>query len=213
MKLIGSQRSPYVRKALVVAAETGLLGGIDLELHSVHLAAHSPDVMAFNPLGKIPTLVLDDGRSLFDSLVVCSFFARETGREDLWPSDGAQQLKVMQRHALANGLIDISILRLVEAAKPAERQWPDVIAASDTKIGSVLDFAERDCAALTAEGCTIGTLSLAVALNYLDFRFSFLDWRKRRPGLALWHAAFAARPSVRDNAFEDAAPGLAGKVR
>jgi len=213
MKLIGSQRSPYVRKALVVAAETGLLGSIDLELHSVHLAAHSPNVMAFNPLGKIPTLVLDDGRSLFDSLVVCSFLARRAGRDDLWPTDGEQQLKVMQRHALANGLIDISILRLVEAAKPTERQWPDVIASSDIKIGSVLDFAERGCTALQAEGCTIGTLSLAVALNYLDFRFSFLEWRRQRPALAGWHAAFVAMPALRDNPFEDAAPGLAGKVR
>lgn len=213
MILLGSQRSPYVRKALVVAAEAGLLSSMKLELHSVHLAAPSRDVIAFNPLGKIPTLVLNDGRALFDSLVVCSFLAREAHRDDLWPVDAERQLQVMQRHALANGLIDVSILRLVEAAKPAERQWADVITSSDIKIGAALDFAERDRPALEAEGCSIGTLSLAVALNYLDFRFSFLDWRRQRPALAGWHAAFAARPALRDNPFADTDPGLAGKVR
>jgi glutathione S-transferase len=213
MKLLGSHRSPYVRKVLVVATETGLRDGLELELHSVHLAAHVPEVMAFNPLNKIPTLVLDDGQVLFDSLVICDFLAGKAGRDDLLPTDRQRRLPVLQRHALASGLIDVSIMRLVEAAKPAERQWPEVIEACDIKIGAVLDFLERDRAFLQAEGCTVGTLSLAVALNYLDFRFAFLGWRSDRPALAEWHGAFVTRSALRDNPFEDTSPALAGMVR
>jgi glutathione S-transferase len=213
MKLLGSHRSPYVRKALVVASETGLRDLIELELHSVHLAAHVPEVMAVNPLNKIPTLVLDDGSILYDSLVICDFLAWTAGREDLLPSDRAARFPVLKRHALANGLIDLAIMRLVEGAKPSERQWPEVVVACDVKMAAVLDCLERESVALGREGCTLGTLTTAVALNYLDFRFSFLDWRRLRPKLAAWHRDFVARPSLAENSFRDEAPALAGKIR
>jgi glutathione S-transferase len=213
MKLLGSLRSPYVRKALVVASETGLRGDIELVLHSVHLAAHEPEVMTVNPLNKLPTLVLDDGRVLFDSLVICEFLAWKGGRNDLMPAEPEARFRVLTRHALANGLLDLAIMRLVEAAKPAERQWPEVLAACDIKIAAVLDGLDADDDALAAEGCTIGTLALAVALNYLDFRFAFLEWRKTRSRLGAWHRDFTSRPSLRDNPFEDTSPALAGMVR
>jgi glutathione S-transferase len=213
MKLLGSLRSPYVRKVLVVASETALRENIQLVTHSVHLAGHEPDVMAVNPLNKLPTLVLDDGRVLFDSLVICEFLAWKASHDDLMPSDPEERFRVMTRHALANGLLDLAIMRLVEAAKPSERQWPEVVVACDIKMAAVLDSLEADHEALVAEGCTIATLAVAVALNYLDFRFAFLNWRKTRPRLGAWHGDFALRPSLRDNPFEDTSPALAGMLR
>ncbi|KAB2654849.1 glutathione S-transferase [Brucella tritici] len=213
MKLLGSLRSPYVRKALVVASEAGLRADIELVLHSVHLASHEPEVMAVNPLNKLPTLVLDDGRVLFDSLVISEFLAWKAGRDDLMPGDPEARFRVLTRHALANGLLDLAIMRLVEVAKPAERQWPEVVAACDIKMAAVLDQLEAEHETLVAEGCTIGTLALAVALIYLDFRFAFLEWRKTRPRLGAWHRDFTTRPSLRDNPFEDTSPALAGMVR
>ena len=42
----------------------------------------------------------------------------------------------------------------------------------------------------------IGTITIACALGYLDFRFATLGWRERRPALADWFEGFAARPSM-----------------
>src|SRR5690606_5034701 len=130
------------------------------------------------------------------------------GRDDLMPGEAEARFGVLTSHALANGLLDLAIMRLVEAAKPAERQWPEVVAACDIKIAAVLDKFETDHEALRRESCTIGTLAVAVALNYLDFRFGFFEWRKTRPLLAAWHRDFTSRPSLHDNPFEDTSPAL-----
>lgn len=213
MRLLGTLRSPYVRKVRVVAAEAGLMPRIDLDLRSVHLAAASPDVMAINPLNKVPTLIADDGSAIFDSFVICDYLVREAGRSDLLPPEMPERLAVLKTHALGHGMLDLMILRLVERAKPAERVWPEVMEATAAKLGSALDYLDAGHDALGAEGCTLGTLTVAVALGYLDFRFSDIDWRAGREGLAGWYAELSARPSVRDNPFMDETPALAGKVR
>ncbi|MBW8636347.1 glutathione S-transferase N-terminal domain-containing protein [Hoeflea sp. WL0058] len=213
MRLLGTTRSPYVRKVRVFAAETGFIDRIKLELHSVHLADFSPAVTAFNPLGRVPTLIADDGRVFKDSLVIGVYLATEAGRDDLWPADPDAQLKVMNTHAIATGLIDILILRLVELGKPAVRVWPEVLGATASKIHAVLDYFEANIGDLEAEGRTLGTLSVAVALDYLDFRFHDIDWRGPRKQLTQWHKAISAWPALRDQPFLDQAPAMAGKIR
>ncbi|PWV98818.1 glutathione S-transferase [Hoeflea marina] len=213
MKLLGSLRSPYVRQVLVVASETALATDIVLELHTVHLAAHTPEVMAFNPLNKLPTLIDDSGRCIFDSRVICEFLVWKSGRTDLLPADFPARISVLQRQALATGLIDLLILRLVELAKPQSMQWGDVVKSSEIKIAAVLDHLDTEAEVLREEGVTLGTLGLAVALNYIEFRFADLAWSTTRPGLSAWHREINLRPSLRDNRLEDNAPALAGKIR
>ena len=213
MKMLGSLRSPYVKKALVVAAELDLLEKIELEIHSVHLAAQVPDVMRVNPLNKIPTLITDDGEVIFDSLVICDFLNELDGRDLLALKDPKRRLKTLQMHALASGLIDLLIMRLVEAAKPESRRWPDVMEATAGKIAATLDYLEYHADELVAAGRTLGTLSIAVAINYIDFRFAGIGWRQTRPQLAAWHADFTMRPALRNLPFEDNRPALAGAVR
>ena len=213
MRLLGTTRSPYVRKVRVFAAETGFIDRIKLDLHSVHLAAFSPDVSALNPLGRVPTLVSDDGRVFRDSLVIGVYLAMEAGRDDLWPTDQDTLLKVMNTHAVATGLLDILILRLVELGKPEGRVWPEVISATALKIGTVLDHFETNIGELAAEGRTLGTFSVAVALDYLDFRFHDIDWRGPRQKLAEWHRTISDWPAMRDQPFLDQSPALAGKIR
>jgi glutathione S-transferase len=213
MRLLGSLRSPYVKKVMVVAAELGLLDRIKLEIHSVHLAAQVPAVMSINPLNKIPTLITDEGDAVFDSLVICEFLNGLDGNGRLISNDPQQRLKTLQMHALASGLLDVLIMRLVEIAKPESQQWPDVVIATEAKINAALDYLEHRSSELVAEGCTLGALSIAVAINYIDFRFSSLVWRQSRPRLNAWHSLFAARPALRDLPFEDNSPSLAGAVR
>ena len=213
MRLLGTTRSPYVRKVRVFAAETGFIDRIRLDLHAVHLADFSPAVSALNPLGRVPTLVTDDGRVFRDSLVIGVYLATEAGRNDLWPADQQTLLKVMNTHAVATGLIDILILRLVELGKPKDRIWPEVISATASKIGAVLDYFDASIGELEAEGRTLGTLSVAVALDYLDFRFHDIDWRGPRERLALWHQTISDWPALRSQPFMDASPALAGKIR
>lgn len=210
MRLLGSTRSPFVRKVRVVAAECG----IDLPLvqHSVHLASVTPDIMALNPLGKIPGLLQDGHRPLFDSLVICAELCHRAGRKDLWPEAPGPMIEMLRYHAIGAGLMDLSILRLVEAAKPPERQWPEVINASDDKFLATLDVLEND-EEFQATETSVGTLSIAVALGYLDFRMAFLNWRDKRPQLAGWFAKVSARPSMRDFPFQDTDTARAGQVR
>jgi glutathione S-transferase len=212
MRLLGTLRSPYVRKVRVVAAEAGLLDQITLDVHAVHLAETAPEVMAVNPLNKLPTLV-DGDVVVFDSLVICDYLADKAGRADLLPRDMPARLEVMKTHALGDGLLDLCILRLVERAKPPERAWPDVMAATAAKIGATLDHLNATSERLVEQGCTVGTLTVAVALGYLDFRFGDLDWRFGRGSLADWYATFSERPALRQNPFVDATPTLAGMVR
>lgn len=213
MRLLGTKRSPYVRKVRVFAAECGLSDMISLEEHAVHLADHSHDVMKINPLNRIPTLILEDGEVLFESLVIGAYLAQRSGRTDLWPDDAAHLRRVMNTHAVGSGLIDILILRLVEQAKPPERVWPEVMEATSAKIAAVLAHFEQDIDAITAEDCSLGTLTIGVALDYMDFRFQDMDWRARSPKLAAWHQTFTTRASLRDHPFMDAAPALAGRIR
>ncbi len=212
MRLLGSLRSPYVRKVRVVAAETGLLDRITLEVCAVHLAEAAPEVMALNPLGKIPTLI-DGDQVIFDSLVICDYLAGKAGRTDLMPQAMPARLEVLRTHALGDGLLDLCIMRLVERAKQPERIWPEVMTATAAKIGATLDHLNATRERLDAQGCTVGTLTIGVALGYLDFRFGDLDWRAGRRNLADWYADLSERPALRQNPFVDAAPTLAGKVR
>ncbi len=213
MRLLGTNRSPYVRKVRVFAAEAGLSDQIELDIRKVHMANFTPDVSAINPLGRVPTLFTDDGRVLMDSLTIGVFLAGQAGRKDMWPSQQEALLRVMNTHALGTGLIDIMILLLVEKGKPQERIWPEVMTAATAKITAVLDYLDADVAALESEGCTLGTLSVAVALDYLDFRFKDIDWRISRSKLGRWHEKFIARPALRDHPFVDDTPALAGKIR
>jgi glutathione S-transferase len=206
MKLWWSSRSPFVRKVMIAAHELGLEGRITLVPAKVHLARADTPVLADNPLGKIPTLITEDGGVLFDSPVICEYLDGLAGGGRLFPRDGAERFVALRRQALGDGLMELMILWLVECAKPSERQWPDVLDACRAKFATVVDHLERDAAALAEGPFGIGHVSLAAALAYADFRFASEDWRRGRPALADWAALSSERPSVRATAFVDDVP-------
>ena len=139
MKLHWSPRSPFVRKVMIVAHELDLTGRIETVRTVVAMVRPNPDLLSDNPLSKIPTLVLDDGRVLIDSLVICEYLDALAGGGRLFPAQGDARWDALARHALANGLLDILILWRNERDKPEARRTPEWLAAFSLKTEGALD--------------------------------------------------------------------------
>ena len=150
------------------------------------------ELMRENPLGKIPTLVLEDGTILYDSPVICEYLDTLHQGAKLFPA-WPERLTALRRLALGDGMLDVALAWLGERFRPVERQSEPHMALWETKLRACVDALENEA----LEGrFTIGHIAIGIALSYLDFRFADLAWREGHPRLATWHAAFDARPSV-----------------
>lgn len=202
MVLHWSPRSPFVRKVMVAAQELGLADQLTLRRTVVRMTEPNRDLLADNPLSKIPTLVLDDGTVLYDSVVICEYLnALASGK--LFPN-GPLRWTTLSRQALANGLLDILVLWRNERDKPTGRQTASWLDGFRLKSDTALDYFERLAARLSEEAFDIAHVTLGCCLSYLDFRFADLNWRQGRPGLAAWHETFCARPSAQATEIVDA---------
>ena len=203
MKLLWSSRSPFVRKVMVAAHEVGIADRIRTE--RVLVAANKPnaDVMAVNPLNKIPTLVLDDGTALYDSRVICEYLDTLHEGPKLFPADAGARWTALRRQALGDGLMATIVLRLGEQARPREAQSATHLAAYRLKIARTLDSLETEAEGL-AGPIGIGHIAIGCALAHLDFRFASDDWRSGRTKLGAWYGGFARRPSMQATEYVDA---------
>jgi glutathione S-transferase len=195
MKLFYSQTSPFVRKCLVAAHELDLAERLELLPAAAHPVNRDRSVVARNPLGKIPTLVTDEGAVLFDSRVICEYL-NALGDGHLLPAAGAARFNVLADQALADGLMDAAVLARYESTlRPESLRWADWSGGQMEKVGSALSDFERR-AATWGGRMDLGTIALGCGLGYLDFRYPDLDWRAESPSLARWYAQFAARESM-----------------
>jgi glutathione S-transferase len=194
MKLHWSPRSPFVRKVMIVAYERGLIDRITCVRTVAATATPHPELMKDNPLSKIPTLVLDDGTTLYDSRVICEYLDGLDGAK-LFPRPGKARMTALRSQSLGDGFLDMLVLLRDERmrASPSEKH----IASAAVRKAAILDALEREAEALTRTPFGIGHIAIGCALSYLDFRFADEDWRKGHLRLANWHAGFTARPSVR----------------
>jgi glutathione S-transferase len=195
MKLLGTDTSPYTRKVRLVLLEKGL----PHEYLVDPPREPGSEVPKLNPLGRIPTLVLDDGSILFDSPVICEHLDALTPSPRLLPADPAARLRVKRWEALADGLMDAAVAVRVEQVRPAERQEPSWIALHQRAVDRSLAWAATELA--DGEWCegaalTLADLALAAALGYLDLRQPERDWRAAHPALAAFAARLWARQSV-----------------
>jgi glutathione S-transferase len=159
--------------------------------------------MAHNPLNKIPTLITDDGATLFDSGVICEYLDALVGPPRLFPTDPAVRWPALRWHALGTGLLDALILWRSERMRPAAQRSAAVLDALECKSLATLALLEHEADALAAAPVAIGHVSLGAALGYLDFRFTELPWRAGHARLAAWFATFDQRPSMRATAPHD----------
>jgi glutathione S-transferase len=195
MKLHWSPRSPFVRKVMIVAHERGLVGRITCVRTVAAMTKPHAELMKDNPLSKIPTLVLDDGTVLYDSPVICEYLDALDGTPKLFPREPKARMTALRRQALGDGFLDmmVALRNERERAQPSEIH----IASTAARKTAVLKSLEREAESLTTTPFGIGHIAIGCALSYLDFRFAPENWRKDHLRLANWHAAFAARPSVR----------------
>ncbi len=193
MKLRYSPTSPYVRKVVVTATETGLAERIELvPTNPRDPAAKLEDD---NPLGKVPTLVTDDGVALFDSAVICEYLDSLHGGTALMPAAGAARWRELRRVALADGMLDAALLAMGEGRRPEALQWDQWVTLQKGKITAGLDALEGEVGGY-GDTVSMSIIAVGCVLGYLDFRFADDDWRAGHPGLAAWYETFAKRPSM-----------------
>lgn len=198
MKLHYNPASPFVRMVMVTAHEAGLVDRIEEVSTGVFLPV-SPHggVISDSPLGKIPTLVTDDGTALYDSRVICEYLADMAPDKGLLPAAGNARWNCLTLQALGQGLADAAVnLRYETALRPEELRWTDWTDAQRARIGRSLDALANDRLEDLA-AVTLGSIAAGVCLGYMDFRYPDDDWRGSRPALAQWYAGFAERPSMK----------------
>lgn len=202
MKLFWSSRSPFVRKVMVSVHEIGIADRV--EKLRVVVSANNPnaDVMAINPLNKIPTLILDDGSAIYDSRVICEYLDQTVGKKTLFPAESAQRWQALRRQAIGDGLMEVIVLLLGERARPEALRSEPHLSTHQLKIKTTLDQLERE-APPPKNTVDIGDIAIACGLSHLDFRLAADNWRQGRDKLAAWHASVAARPSMKATEFAD----------
>jgi len=190
MKLLASPASPYTRKVRVVLAEKK----IDFDMELVDVAPAVNPVNPYNPLGKIPTLALDDGTALYDSRVIVEFLDHASPLNRLIPADFRDRMQVRRWEALADGVVDAGIL--VRGGFQLDKQVARMhrgMARLEAELGAKnWCHSERYSLADIAVGCCVG---------WLGFRKpGDVDWPSEYPALARHYQKLLERPAFADTA-------------
>lgn len=196
MKLIGSLTSPYVRKIRIVLAEKKI--DYDLVLDSPW--AEGNQVATFNPLGKVPVLVLDDESPLYDSRVIAEYLDTVAPNNRLIPASGRERISVKRWEALADGVLDAAVAAFLESKRPDGERSPTWIERQRDKTMRALRVMSDDLGEqLWCHGnnLSLADISTGCALGYISFRLGDIRWTEQYPNLAhlyeklMQRAAFA----------------------
>jgi len=193
MKLRHAAASPFVRKVTVVAHELGLADRIELVPTKVSPVQANPSLASDNPLMKVPSLTTDDGQVLFDSPVICEYLDGLAGGGRFFPAAGAARWTALRQQALGDGILDALILCRYETTRPEDKRWSGWTGGQMAKAHQGLATVERED---LAGPRTIGHITIACMLGYLDFRFPNDGWRQRHPKLAAWYREIEQLPSM-----------------
>ena len=196
MKLHYNVASPYARKVMAVAIETGQDDRIEPVTRTMSPVKPDADLAADNPLGKVPCLVTEDGAALYDSPVICEYLDSLHDGPKMFPAAGPARWRALRRQAEGDGIMDAAVLTRYETfLRPEERRWPEWIEGQKLKFRRALDALEAEAEDF-GDTVDIGTITIGCALGYLDFRYGDEDWRATRPRLAAWFERFSERPSM-----------------
>ncbi len=181
-----SAASPYARKIRIGADLLGLTDRIQIVAAS--MTDPADPLRAQNPLGKIPTLILEDGSALYDSRVIADYLDWLGGAGKLIPIEPTRRFNALRLQALGDGINDAALLIRVETtSRPEALCSAEAVALQQGKIDRALAALET---APPAGAIDIGHIAVACALGYLDLRFEG-GWRATHPGLVAWLNDFA----------------------
>ena len=200
MQLSFSPTSPFVRKVLVVAHECGLSDRV--APIPVNFRDERSGYVAINPLGKVPALTLDDGMVLVDSPVICEYLDSLHPREKLFPPIGLARWRALQLQAIADGISDAGVLRVIEQRRAEDKRSVQFDKFQTRKQARSLDWLEAHADWLVGP-VTIGQVAVGCMVGWLDFRYPQLRWRDSHPSLACWYVDFALRPAMVATEFKD----------
>jgi glutathione S-transferase len=195
MKLLYSATSPYARKVRVVAAEKKL----ELEVVTSDPWVVNPELIAANPLGKVPALLTDDGGSLFDSRVIVEYLDGLSPVQRLIPEASRDRIAVKRWEALADGLLDAALTARLESMRPDQNESSakqisrqrEKIAASLTEMTRCLGEADF----CVGNALTLADIAAGCALGYLNLRFPDIAWASEHPNLARLYKSTSSRAS------------------
>ncbi len=193
MKLFYTATSPYARKVRVTLLEKGL--GERIELVPCNLETPDAALLAANPAGKIPTLILESGEALYDSPVICEWLDLEAGTPLLLPAQGPTRWRVLRGQALADAVMDDALDVVMELRRGEEQRSAALIEKRTAALRRSVTALEQELAAWP-DSLTLAHIAAGCALGYLDLRLPDLAWRAGHDRLAQWFAAFAQRPSM-----------------
>ena len=194
MKLIASPTSPYGRKVRIALAEKR----IEYVLVEASPWAPGNAVSDFNPLGKIPVLVLDDGTALYDSRVIVEYLDTVSPVSRLIPEPSRQRIAVRRWEALADGICEAASAQVLEQQRPARQQSRDWIERQTGKVTlGVAELARElgERSWCSGESYSLADIATGCALGYLDLRLPDLGWRVDYPNLLRHADKLAKRPS------------------
>jgi glutathione S-transferase len=194
MKLIASYTSPYARKVRIALAEKK----IDYDLVEESPWAAQTTVPAYNPLGKVPVVILDDGTKLFDSRVIVEYLDTVSPVSRLIPEPNRQRIVVKRWEALADGICDAAVALVLERKRPARQQNKDWLDRQQRKVDLGLkeladELGEKPWC--NGEAYSLADIATGCALGYLDLRHAAIDWRSAYPNLVKLTERLAKRPS------------------
>jgi glutathione S-transferase len=195
MRLMHGKLSPFVRKVMIAAIEKGLEDRIEIVPTAVGAGKVNRELMQLNPTGKIPTLVLDDGASVYDSLVICDYLDSVKEEPKLVPSAGPARLSALRLNAIADGLLVAGVLAKGELSRPPEKQWPEWLDAQFAKVRQCVVALDQSIA-VDGSRMSVGTIATICALGWLDFRVPEVTWRTGHPALAVWFDEQSKRDAV-----------------
>ena len=194
MKLIGSLASPFARKVRIVLAEKK----IEYEFEVDNPWKANAITPKFNPLGKVPVLVLDDGTALFDSRVIVEYLDTVSPVSRLIPEPSRQRIAVKRWEALADGVCDAAVAIVLENRRPLRQQNKDWFERQRRKIDLGLKELASELGERTwcnGEAYSLADIATGCALGYLDLRHAAIEWRAAHPNLGRHAEKLAKRPS------------------
>lgn len=194
MQFFSSPASPFVRKVLVVADETGQLA--DLDQVRADPRSLDPALVAVNPISKIPALVTAEGVNLAESDMICMYLDERHSGQKMIPASGPARWQALAAEAIADGFMDAAVNRRGEDSRPdGARSQADVdkLMGRMMRCMDMMDAQAKDA----GDAVNIGTIAMAVACGYANFRYADLDWRTGRPNLAALYDQMMQRPSMK----------------
>ena len=197
LKLIASKTSPYARKVRIALAEKK----IDYQMLEMSAFDAGNPVHAYNPLGKLPVLLLDDGTHLYDSRVIVEYIDLVSPVSRLIPEPARQRIAVKKWEALADGVCDAASSIVLERRRPAKLRSSEWIERQQRKMDEgVAELASElgDKSWCYGDAWSLADIATGCALGYLDLRHAELDWRERHSNLARLAEKLGKRASFAD---------------